>query len=111
MKQRFIRPRPRSIPGQMNKLEQSYADFLSLLKKGGDIIDFRYEAIKFRLAERTFYTPDFLVTYPDKMECHEVKGFMEEDANVKLKVVAEMFHEFKFVLVKKEKKSWIFKEI
>jgi hypothetical protein len=36
---------------------------------------------------------------------------MEEDANVKLKVVAEKFPVFQFVLVRRERKVWTLKEI
>lgn len=111
MKYGKIRPRTRPIPGTMNKLEQDYAAYLHTLLFAGEILSYRFEAVKFRLADRTFYTPDFMVVYPDRIEFHETKGFMEEDANVKLKVVAENFTEFQFVLVKREKKVWTLKEI
>ena len=39
---------------------------------------------------------------------HEVKGFMEDDAAVKLKVAAETFWWFQFKLVKKDRgNSWL----
>ncbi len=37
---------------------------------------------------------------------HEVKGFMRDDAAVKLKVAAKMHPWWTFRLVKKSKKGW-----
>ena len=47
--------------GQMNKTELAYSNYLELLKRVGEVIDYKFESIKFRLADKTFYTPDFLV--------------------------------------------------
>lgn len=87
-------------PGQMNKLEAAYAAELELRRAAGDVLWFAYEGIKLRLADRTFLTPDFIVvTKAHEVEVHECKGFMEDDAAVKIKVAAEAFP-FRFVLVK-----------
>ena len=109
-KQRYPRPQPRHIPGNMNKLEQQYQQHLEVLKHAGEIIGYRFEAIKFRLADKTFYTPDFMVTLSDRIEFHEVKGFMRDDAAVKIKVVAEMFPEFVFYLCTYKNKLWTMEE-
>ena len=101
-KQRYPRPQQRHIPGNMNK--QQYRQHLEILKQAGEIIGYRFEAIKFRLADKTFYTPDFMVTLSDRIEFHETKGFMRDDAAVKIKVVAEMFPEFVFYLCTYKKK-------
>ncbi len=78
--------------GQLNKTEQAYQDRLAELKASGAILWYRFEGIKLRLADNTFYTPDFAVmTNSGQMECHEVKGFWEDDARVKIKVAAEMY--------------------
>lgn len=106
-----IRPRKRQEPGKMNKLESQYADYLQQKQNAGIITSYRFEAIKFRLADRTFYTPDFIVTYPDVIECHEIKGFWEDDARVKIKVAAALFPEFAFVAVQYKKKEWIYEEL
>ena len=93
----------------MNSLEQKYADHLEIDKRKGIIELYRYEKITLRLADRTTYTPDFQVMFPDgKIQFHEVKGFMRDDANVKLKVAAEQFPEFQFTLVKWDKKKQYF---
>jgi len=107
--QRF-RPRKRPTPGTMNKLERQYQEHLELRRIAGEVVRFRYEPIKFRLADRTFYTPDFVVTFEDHVECHEVKGFWEDDARVKTKVVAELFPEFVFIAVYQKKKQWVYEE-
>lgn len=92
-------------PG-MNKLEAAYAKHLDALKHAGEVIWWKYEAVGLRLADRTFYHPDFMVMLADgTIEIHETKGFMQEDANVKLKVAASSFP-FVFRLVKKKKGEW-----
>lgn len=93
--------------GQMNKLEAAYAARLESLKLAGEIADYRFECIKLRLADNTFYAPDFMVLRPDgAFEVHEVKGHWEDDARVKIKVAAAQFP-FKFVAVKKTKNGWV----
>jgi len=81
--------------GQMNKTEAAYAGYLKLLLYAGQISWYRFEGMKFRLADKTFYSPDFAVLLPDGvMEMHEVKGaraIFQDDAKVKIKVAAEMY--------------------
>jgi len=80
-----------------------YAQDLRMRTAAGEVAWFGFEPIKFRLAGKTFYTPDFMVVLTDMtVEFHEVKGFMRDDAAVKLKVVAEHFP-FVFRLVTKAK--------
>lgn len=40
------------------------------------------------MADKTFYSPDFIVPALDCIEVHEVKGHWEDDARVKIKVAA-----------------------
>jgi len=105
-----VRPLQKKDPGLMNKLEKKYSEILDIWKMAGTITSYRYEAMKFRLAGKTFYTPDFIVTFPDRIECHEVKGHWEDDARVKIKVAAELFPEFAFVAVQYKKKEWVSEE-
>lgn len=78
--------------GQMNKTESAYGQRLELLKATGDIVWYKFEGMKFRLADNTFYTPDFIVMRSDgTLESHEVKGFWTDDARVKIKVAADMY--------------------
>jgi len=103
---RRIPPRTRPVPGAMNKTEAAYADYLQKRLMGGEIIAYRFEALKLRLADKTFYTPDFIVTYQHQIECHEVKGFWRDDARVKIKVAASLYPEFAFVAVRRVKGGW-----
>ena len=79
--------------GRMNKTEAEYARMLDAAQKAGEIQFWRFEAVKVRLADATFYTPDFLVlNAAGELELHEVKGvFVMDDARVKFKVCAEHF--------------------
>ena len=89
--------------GEMNKTEAAYAAYLDGLKKDGLIADYKFEALKLRLADNTFYTPDFVVIATNgTIELHEVKGFWEDDARVKIKVAAAEFP-FLFRAIKKGK--------
>jgi hypothetical protein len=90
----------------MNKLERAYAEHLEA-ERGRSIVWWAYESIKLRLADRTTYTPDFFVQMiSGAIEVRETKGFMRDDAAVKLKVAAELYP-FRFFLVRKGKNgSW-----
>lgn len=86
--------------GTMNKTERSYAGRLDQMKYAGKILWYGFEAIKLRLADNTFYTPDFAVMADDGViELHEVKGFWTDDARVKIKVAADKFP-FRFMAMK-----------
>lgn len=87
--------------GKQNQTEAAYQRLLELAKAAGEIAWYRFEGIKFRLADNTFYTPDFIVmTATGLLEAHEVKGFWTDDARVKIKVAAEQYP-VRFVAVKK----------
>lgn len=112
-KRTYARPRPRQAPGQMNKTEQRYeAEILKPLLMAGEILTYRFEGLKFRLAKKTFLTPDFYVVRGDCIEVHEVKGFWEDDARVKMKVAAELFPEFRWIAVqwKNKREGWVTEE-
>lgn len=91
--------------GQMNKTESAYAQHLEGLKYAGLIQWYKFEGMKFRLADNTFYTPDFAVLNANNtMEMHEVKGFWTDDARVKIKVAADLYP-FGFIAVKAKAKK------
>lgn len=78
--------------GEMNKTEATYDQHLWGRFFAKEILWHKFEAIKFRLADNTFYTPDFaLLTADGFLEIHEVKGFWQDDARVKIKVAAAMY--------------------
>ena len=98
---------PRAIhkPGVMNKTEAAYAELLQGLKLNGKIQDYKFECVKLKLADKTHYTPDFMVISADgEVEFHEVKGFWRDDARVKIKVAAEIYP-FRFIAVQKRSRK------
>lgn len=87
-----------------SKLERDWAGQLVLMRRGGLLEHWVHQGISVRLADGARYTPDFLViTREREVELHEVKGFMREAANVRLKVAAQLYPWFKFVLVRRGK--------
>lgn len=91
--------------GVMNKTERKYADHLESLKMAGEIQHYAFDSMKFRLADKTFYSPDFIVLKANgELEAHEVKGHWEDDARVKIKVAASI-HPIPFIAVKWNEKN------
>ena len=117
-------PNPRPKRG-MNKLEAAYAGYLELQKKAGEIEDWGYEKIKFRLADGKWWKPDFMVTKSFfggvtsrgkrtsgfLIEIHETKGFDREAAALKRSVAAELFPWFDFYLVKRAGHMWKIRKV
>lgn len=96
--------------GAMNKTEQAYAATLEQRKAAGEVSWYKFEGLKFRLADNTFYTPDFAVLLAGgELEAHEVKGFWQDDARAKIKIAADMYP-LRFVAIqartKKEGGGW-----
>lgn len=85
--------------GEMNKTEAAYDSLLRERQGLGFIVWYKFEPIKLRLADNTFYTADFAVLANDLvLEMHEVKGFWQDDARVKIKVAASLYP-FRFIAV------------
>lgn len=92
--------------GAMNKTEAAYESHLKMRKHLNEVAWYKFEGMKFRLADSTFYTPDFAVMLADgRMELHEVKGFWTDDARVKIKVAASLYP-FQFIAIKKSGDGW-----
>lgn len=97
----------RRTPGVMNKLEARYSNHLENMKSLGLILDWKFDAMKLRLADKCFYTPDFFVLMADMtIEFHEVKGYWEDDAKVKIKVAAVLYP-FRFFAVMLKKNQFV----
>ncbi len=65
----------RRQPGTMTRLERKYAEHLQSQLVAGKIADFKYEPFKLRLADRTYFSPDFVVMLPDgTLDVIEVKA-------------------------------------
>ncbi|MTD34015.1 DUF1064 domain-containing protein [Paludibacterium denitrificans] len=91
--------------GVMNKTEAAYAAHLEQRQHAGEVAWFKFEGLKFRLADNTFYMPDFAVMLATgEMEAHEVKGHWMDDARAKIKIAADMYP-FRFIAVKVQPKK------
>lgn len=104
--------------GELNRTEAAYQQVLELRKQAGDVLWYRFEGIKLRLADNTFLTPDFAVmTASGEMELHEVKGakaIFEDDAKVKVKVAAEAYpfvFRVAFPRPKRDGGGWLIEEV
>ena len=79
--------------------------YLERLKASGDILWWKFEPASLRLAPKTFFKPDFMILRKDGLLIiDDTKGFMTDDANVKIKVAASMFP-FQFRIVRKAGKA------
>ena len=122
-------PKPRRTKpadGYDSKLNRDFAVRLDQAKANGWIREWWYEPFGLRLAPKCYYHFDFLVEpiYPvdlaapsrfteHRLVCIEVKGgWFRDDAKVKVKVAAEMFPCFKWLIVFREKRNgWDVREV
>lgn len=107
-------------PGVANKTETRYLQHLELRRIAGEILWYSFEAITLKLAHDCRYTADVAVMLKDcTLELHEVKTMTKsgrlliaDDANVKLKMAAELFpFVFRRMAYEPNTGEWIEKEI
>lgn len=99
--------------GQMNKTEGEYAALLEAQKLAGEIVAWWFEPFSLRLTNPPegvgcFYSPDFMVLYPDgSTVIRDAKGSgIDNDASVvRVKCAAELYPLWKFEIVKKKSKK------
>lgn len=100
-----VRALGRLKTGTMNATERAYAAELELMRQSGEVAWYKFEGVKLRLADNTFYTPDFAVMLINgALQMHEVKGFWTDDARVKIKVAADLYP-FEFFALKARPKK------
>ena len=97
--------------GEMNKTEAAYARHLEALKFSGEVLDFWFEEMKFKIGTSAcWYTPDFVVQLKSgAMEIHEVKGHFQDDALVKTKAVA-LRYPYRVISIKLVRGAWEVRE-
>lgn len=107
-------PTPKKRLRQDTKgLNKTEAEFLLWLRNHYDPVVVLSQAVTLRLGNGVRYTPDFVVPVPRvpvdgkhvELAAYETKGFMRDDANVKLKVAASLYPFIKFHLVSKRTKK------
>jgi hypothetical protein len=104
--------KPRRTPGTMNRLEAKYATLLDERKGKGEVADWWFEAVAFRIGERCFWHPDFLVMLADgTLEIHDTKGFVQDDATVKARAVAAKFPFVVYHCTWSKKGGWKWKQM
>lgn len=86
-----------------NKLE---AEWGMVLRKRYPNCPVFEQSITFRLCNGVRLTPDWVVYSKGYVLCFECKGFMRDDAAVKLKVAADKFPDFAWCLVWKQSGRW-----
>jgi len=87
--------------GQMNKVEAKYALILETLKRNGNILEYYYEPLKFRLGDNCYYTPDFMIIDSNGIiSFEEIKGgYITDDSIIKWKMVVEKYPYFNFRMI------------
>lgn len=101
-------PRPIIPKPVMNKTEVRYVDeVLTPELYAKEILAWKYEAVKFRIAKKTYYTPDFMVIHPQFIEFVEIKGFLRDDAGVKFKACRELYPWFEWDMLRLVKGIWV----
>jgi hypothetical protein len=81
----------------MNGSEKAYSLELDRMKAEGEITDYRFHAMTLTianppLAKDARWSPDFAVWNADMvLEFHEVKGFMQDHAIVRIKAAAAQY--------------------
>src|SRR4051794_28370720 len=92
----------------MNGTEAAYAAHLGMRQLAGEIVGWKYEAVKLRLADGAFYVPDFLVIHNDNtIGFDEVKWYDRPLGATKFKIAAELFPFIEFRMVKRIKGEWV----
>jgi hypothetical protein len=109
------RARARRAPGAATKPERLYAARLERLAAEGAVAGWMWKPIRFRLAERTFYEPDFMVVLADlEVAFDEVKGArgweLDDESRTKWKVAAEAHPMFRFRGAVLAKAGWEIEE-
>ena len=84
----------------LNKTERAFLGHLKRQDCGARVYA---QSITLKLGNGVRYTPDFIVVDEWRLTAYEVKGFMRDDAAVKLKVAATAYPWISFHLVTKRK--------
>lgn len=92
----------------LNKLERAFWGRLKEAKDGRVFHEVYDHPFKLRVINSRYYIPDF-VAQPQhfhKLTIFETKGWMREDAELKLLAAAERYQCFNWVLVQKDRGRW-----
>jgi len=93
--------------GVMNSSEERYArDVLDPMIAAGELHEWLFEPVTFRLGHDARFTPDFLLVYPDgSLELVDFKGHQEEAALVRVKAAASRYPWFAWSIVNRRRRA------
>ena len=110
---RFPPTKPKSAPDFLikpttdeEKLNKTERAWLNELRTRG-IAEIGIQNVTLKLGADLRYTPDFNAVVNGRWIYWEVKGFMRDDARVKLLAAARQFRHLDFVLVTRERGQWV----
>ena len=99
---------PTTDEAKMNGTERRWLSELRAL----EVQELGIQSVTLKLGDDCRYTPDFTgIDDNGHFTAWEVKGFMRDDALVKIKTAARQYRWIKFVLVRRVKGRWEIKEI
>jgi len=105
------KPRLRQDRTGLNKTEAGFLAHLRTLYSGAGV-QITAQGMTLKLANGVRYTPDFIVALSPVVQeiaqvlAFETKGFMRDDACVKIKVAAQQWPWIAFHLVTRRKGAW-----
>lgn len=101
-------PKVSTSPGGMNKLEAKWAQQLEIERQAGEIRRWRFNEIKLKLADGSWFKCDFWVVCADgSVRMDETKGHWREAAKVRIRVAARLYPEFRFHAIQwKGREGW-----
>lgn len=107
------KPAPTKAPDDgLNKLERAFWERLQDAHRSGEFREVYEHPLKIRVIGNRWYHPDFMSVEdwgpknPPTVTLWETKGFMREDAALKLIAAAERFPCFAWVLVTRKGRKW-----
>lgn len=90
----------------LNKLERDFWGRLQEAKQSGVYDEAYSHQLKLKVIGNHWYYPDFHASHLSINTIYETKGWMREDAELKLVAAAERYPCFIWVLVRREKRAW-----
>lgn len=101
-------PKRKAPADGMNKLERAFWERLEEAKRQAVFLDVWREPFKLRVVSNRYYIPDFVThdAFNNHVTIWETKGFMREDAELKLLAAAERYFCFRWVLVQRDRRKW-----
>jgi hypothetical protein len=109
-----VTPNPVALAGTVpkedryrNTWERQFGQHLELRKRAGDIRQYEFEALRFRLADDATYLPDFVVWLPDDVvQVIEIKGRKREAGILRFRIARSKYPHYVWRMVKKQAGRW-----